>query len=157
MLLCYGALIIVVLGGVLSISPEWLNPGLWWFCGICTSVRCRHSLTYSCESYSQGVSFSDGKRLPPFKIIYILLGGLAIIVGICVLIWLPDSPVHARILTREERIAALERVRDDQGGTENKTIKKDQIMEALLDIRTWLIVLTTMLSRFFRYDIMEFS
>jgi Na+/melibiose symporter-like transporter len=102
------------------------------------------------------VSFSDGKRLPPFKIIYILLGGLAIIVGICVLIWLPDSPVHARILTREERIAALERVRDDQGGTENKTIKKDQIMEALLDIRTWLIVLTTMLSRFFHYDTMEF-
>ncbi|KIM90714.1 hypothetical protein PILCRDRAFT_143473 [Piloderma croceum F 1598] len=93
-----------------------------------------------------GVSFSDGKRLPPFKIIYILLGGLAIIVGICVLIWLPDSPVHARILTKEERIAALERVRDDQGGTENKTIKKDQIMEALLDIRTWLIVLTTMLT-----------
>ena len=59
---------------------------------------------------------------------------------------MPDSPVHAQNLTQEERIAALERVRDDQGGTENKTFKMDQVKETLLDVRTWLIVLTTMLS-----------
>lgn len=47
--------------------------------------------------------------------------------GVCVLIWLPDSPVHARFLTKEERIAALERVRNDQGGTENKRLKKEQV------------------------------
>ena len=85
--------------------------------------------------------------MAPYRIIFILLGGLAIIVGICVLIWLPDSPVHAHMLTLEERIAALERVRDDQGGTENKKFKKDQVVEALLDVRTRLIVLTMMLSK----------
>lgn len=61
------------------------------------------------------------------------------------LIWLPDSPVHAHFLTKQERIAALERVRNDQGGTENKVLKKEQIREAFTDIRTWLIVLTTLL------------
>jgi hypothetical protein len=61
---------------------------------------------------------------------------------------MPDSPVHAKFLTKEERIAALERVRDDQGGTENKKIKKDQIFEAFMDPRTWLIVLTTLMSMF---------
>lgn len=50
------------------------------------------------------------------------------------------------MLTKEERIAALERVRDDQGGTENRKFKKDHLIEALLDVRTWLVVLTTMLS-----------
>ena len=94
----------------------------------------------------QGISFYDGHLLAPYKIIYILLGGLAIIVGICVLIWLPDSPVHANMLTPEEKIAALERVRDDQGGTENKKLKREQVFEALLDIRTWLVILTTLLS-----------
>ncbi|KAI0773854.1 MFS general substrate transporter [Fomes fomentarius] len=93
-----------------------------------------------------GISFDDGHLLAPYKIIYLLLGGLAILVGACVTMWLPDSPVHARFLTKEERIAALERVRDDQGGTENKRLKKQQISEAFLDIRTWLIVLTTMLT-----------
>lgn len=85
--------------------------------------------------------------MAPYRIIYILLGGLAIIIGICVLIWLPDSPVYAHFLTKEERIAALERIRDDQGGTENKTIKRSQVIEAMTDIRSWLIVLTTMLSK----------
>lgn len=94
----------------------------------------------------QGISFYDGKAIPTYKIVYLLLGALAIVVGIIVLIWLPDSPVHASMLSREERIAALERVRNDQGGTENKTIKKEQIKEALTDIRTWLIVLSTVLS-----------
>ena len=93
-----------------------------------------------------GISFYEGHRIAPYKIIYLLLGALAILVGICVLLWLPDSPVHARLLTKEERIAALERVRNDQGGTENKKWKKDQIIEALTDVRTWLIALTTILS-----------
>ncbi len=98
----------------------------------------------------QGISFYAGDRIAPYKIIYLLLGGLAIVVGICVLVWLPDSPVRAHFLTEEERIAALERVRDDQGGTENKKLKKDQVIEALTDVRTWLIILTTLLSEYFQ-------
>jgi len=93
-----------------------------------------------------GISFYSGKAIPPYKIVYVLLGGLAIVVGIVVLIWLPDSPVNARMLTKEERIAALERVRNDQGGTENKKFKKDQVIEALTDVRTWLVVLSTILT-----------
>ncbi|KAJ3741220.1 MFS general substrate transporter [Lentinula detonsa] len=93
-----------------------------------------------------GVSFSNDPHLAPYKIIYIMLGGLAIVVGLSVLIWLPDSPIHAPFLTQEERIAALERVRNDQGGVTNKKIKRKQIFEAFTDIRTWLIVLTTMMT-----------
>jgi ACS family allantoate permease-like MFS transporter len=93
-----------------------------------------------------GISFEKSHRLTPYKIVFLLLGAMAIVVGICVLLWMPDSPVHAHMLTREERIAALERVRNDQGGTENKIFKKDQVYEALTDIRTWLVVLTTLLT-----------
>ncbi|KAI0049609.1 MFS general substrate transporter [Auriscalpium vulgare] len=93
-----------------------------------------------------GISFYDGHRIAPYKILYLVLGGLAIIVGICVLIWMPDSPVHAQLLTQEEKIAALERVRNDQGGTSNRTLKLAQVKEAVLDIRTWLVVLSTMLT-----------
>ena len=59
---------------------------------------------------------------------------------------MPDSPANALLLTREERIAAIERIRDEQSGTENKRLKKEQVVEALLDVRTWLIVLATLLS-----------
>ena len=96
----------------------------------------------------QGISFDSDKTFASYRILFLMLGALAIIVGIAVLIWMPDSPVHANMLTREERIAALERVRDDQVGTENKTIKKAQIIEALTDIRTWLVVLSTLVSEY---------
>ena len=59
---------------------------------------------------------------------------------------MPDSPGRAHFLSQEERIAAIERIRDEQVGTENKRLKKEQVIEALLDIRSWLIVLATLLS-----------
>ncbi|KAJ8522714.1 hypothetical protein ONZ45_g758 [Pleurotus djamor] len=122
------------------------------------SSLCQNGLTQIFGGFvAYGISFYDGRLLAPYKIIYILLGGLAIVVGICVVIWLPDSPVHAKMLTQEEKIAALERVRDDQVGTENKKLKKEQVIEALLDIRTWLVILTTLLTSIPNGGISNFS
>ncbi|KZT36811.1 MFS general substrate transporter [Sistotremastrum suecicum HHB10207 ss-3] len=90
-----------------------------------------------------GISFIKSP-FAAYRILYLLLGSLAIVVGIIVLLFLPDSPVHARMLTREERIACLERVRNDQGGTENHHFKRYQVWEAITDVRTWLILLTVM-------------
>lgn len=87
--------------------------------------------------------------MAPYRIIFLILGALAIIVGLIVLVWLPDSPVHAKMLSKEEKIAALERVRDGQGGTENRQFKPAQIREVLTDARTWLIALTTLMSESF--------
>lgn len=105
-------------------------------------------LSYRLLTYRthQGISFDTNTSFAPYKILVIILGALAIAVGVAVLIWMPDSPVHAKFLTEEEKIAAIERVRDDQGGTENKKLKKEQVLEALTDLRTWLIVLSTLVS-----------
>jgi hypothetical protein len=94
-----------------------------------------------------GVSFIRSP-FAPYRILFLLLGGLAILVGLVVIAWLPDSPVHARVLKEEEKIAALERVRDGQIGTANHHIKGHQVWEAVADIRTWLVVLTVLMSKF---------
>ena len=78
---------------------------------------------------------------------YLLCGALAISVGVAVILWMPDSPLHAQCLNHEERVAAVERIRDDQGGTANKRLKKEQVVEALTDIRNWLIVLSTVVCK----------
>ncbi|KAJ3575970.1 hypothetical protein NP233_g750 [Leucocoprinus birnbaumii] len=121
------------------------------------SAHFAQSSWFELIQFVKGISFYDGHRIASWKIVYLLLGALAIIVGVCVLIWLPDSPVHAPFLTKEERVAALERVRDDQGGTENKVLKKHQIKEALFDVRTWLIILTTLLTSVPNGGISNFS
>ncbi|EJT97462.1 MFS general substrate transporter [Dacryopinax primogenitus] len=90
-----------------------------------------------------GITFYEG-AIDAWKLLYLVLGALAITCGIIVVAWLPDSPITARFLSEEERIAALERVRLDQGGTHNKHIKKYQIIETFRDIRTWIMFLIIM-------------
>jgi len=124
----------------------------------------RISWFYVCNGLTQifgsfiafGLSFIHSP-FAPYKILFLLLGALAILVGVVVLLFLPDSPVNARLLSREERIAAIERVREGQSGTENHHIKRYQVYEALSDFRTWLIVLTTLMTSIPNGGISNFS
>lgn len=75
-----------------------------------------------------------------------MMGGLAFVVGATVLIWLPDSPSTATFLTDREKLVALEAVRDNHSGTKQKKFKPKHAKEALLDPKTWLLILLTFLS-----------
>jgi MFS family permease len=85
-----------------------------------------------------GVTFYHGP-IAQWKLLYLILGALAVFNGLLVFFFLPDSPNTARFLSEEERIAALERVRLDQAGTHNKKIKRYQIVETFKDVRTWIM------------------
>lgn len=50
---------------------------------------------------------------------------------------LPDSPVTAPLLSKRERRIAVERLRENQTGVENKHIKLHQIREAFLDYKLY--------------------
>lgn len=76
---------------------------------------------------------------------YIVFGVAALIVGIAVLIWLPDSPTTAVFLTPRERLIAIERVRDNKTGTVTKVFKTSQAIEAVTDIKTYLLLLSVLL------------
>ncbi|CAN8104709.1 unnamed protein product [Discula destructiva] len=90
-----------------------------------------------------GVTYFEGS-IEPWKLLYLILGGLAITCGILVVLFLPDSPITASFLSNEEKIAALERVRLDQGGTHNRHIKRYQIVETFKDARTWIMFIIIM-------------
>lgn len=57
--------------------------------------------------------------------------------GIVMFILLPDSPVTAPLLSKRERRIAIERVRENQTGIENKHIKPHQILEAFTDYKLY--------------------
>jgi ACS family allantoate permease-like MFS transporter len=90
-----------------------------------------------------GATFYKG-TIQPWKLLYLILGALAITNGILVILYLPNSPNTARFLSGEEKIAALERIRLDQAGTHNSKIKRYQIVETFKDIRTWIMFLIIM-------------
>ena len=124
----------------------------------------RVSWFYVCNSITQifgglvayGVSFTSS-GLATWRIFYIVIGGITIIAGALVCIFLPDSPVKARRFTDAEKVAALMRVKDNQSGTQNAKIKKSQVFEAFKDVRVWLVCLATMLGSIPNGGISNFS
>lgn len=53
--------------------------------------------------------------------------------------YLPDSPVKAKFVTERQKAIVIERLRMDSTGVENKKFKKEQVIEAFLDPKTWLM------------------
>ncbi|PWY90797.1 MFS general substrate transporter [Aspergillus heteromorphus CBS 117.55] len=69
---------------------------------------------------------------------FIVIGCLCATWGIVMFIFLPDSPVTAPFLSQRERRIAVERVRENQTGIENKQhIKPHQIAEAFMDYKLY--------------------
>ncbi|EZF91740.1 hypothetical protein H113_07235 [Trichophyton rubrum MR1459] len=56
-------------------------------------------------------------------------------------IFLPNSPMDARFLTDEEKYHAVKRLAENKTGIVNKRWKWNQVTEAVLDPKTWIIFL----------------
>lgn len=70
---------------------------------------------------------------------YLVCGLLTIVLGVAIIFLLPDNPMTSRLSTAE-KVAAIERVRANQTGIENRKWKWYQFREATLDVKTWLII-----------------
>ncbi|RAH74187.1 putative MFS allantoate transporter [Aspergillus aculeatinus CBS 121060] len=87
-----------------------------------------------------GIGHIQG-ALSSWKYEFLIIGALCTAWGIVILILLPDSPVTARNFSPRERRLAVERLRDNQTGVENKILKPAQVLEALLDWKVWAFLL----------------
>ncbi|KAK7709524.1 hypothetical protein SLS63_013202 [Diaporthe eres] len=64
--------------------------------------------------------------------------------GANVILW--DNPMKCKFLTRDEKVWAVERLRENKTGIENKHFKAHQAWECFKDPQTWLISLITISS-----------
>lgn len=77
--------------------------------------------------------------LQSWKYEFLIIGALCASWGIVLFIFLPDSPVNARLLNQRQRRIAVERLRENQTGVENKQFKFYQVKEAFLDYKLYLL------------------
>ncbi|KAJ7050639.1 MFS general substrate transporter [Mycena amicta] len=77
----------------------------------------------------------------PWQWLMIITGTLTFITSLLFWFLFPDSPTSAWFLTPQERAVAVLRIKVNQTGVENKHFKKEQMIEALLDPKTWLFAL----------------
>ncbi|KAF8229348.1 MFS general substrate transporter [Tricholoma matsutake] len=78
--------------------------------------------------------------LRSYQIIFLFIGVVTIAFSPIILFVLPDSPTTARFLTQDEKVIALERLRANNQGTENKVWKWEQVWDAATDPKTYMWV-----------------
>ena len=94
--------------------------------------------------FSGVVSYGIGQTdtaLAPWRLLFIVLGIFSLVWAVVLYVFLPDSPVQCWYFSDREKFVCLERVKDNNTGMEDKTIKWYQVRECLLDPKTWLLAL----------------
>lgn len=81
------------------------------------------------------------KAFEPWQWLMIITGTITLLNAVAFWFLFPDSPTNAWFLSPQERVIAVQRIKVNQTGVENKHFKKEQMIEALLDPKTWLFAL----------------
>lgn len=127
-----------------SISPGFsLLTGLWykpsehaarhgiWFAGNTSAALVGGLLAYAISHIKSEIA--------AWRWLFIIFGIVTFVWGIVLLFFLPDSPLDARFLTPEQRTYANRRPQQHTHSFQTKEWKKDQVIEALKDPKTWLL------------------
>jgi len=77
----------------------------------------------------------------PWQWLMVITGALTLVTAVAYWFLFPDSPTNAWFLTQEERAKAVQRIKENQTGVENKHFKIEQFWEAIYDQKTWLFAL----------------
>lgn len=85
-----------------------------------------------------GLLFYTNNAFKPWQIMFLIFGLVTIATGIAIFFFLPNNPMTSR-LTHAEKLLAIERLRDNRTGIENKHFKRHQFVQAFRDPQTYLI------------------
>jgi hypothetical protein len=70
---------------------------------------------------------------------------------------LDNNPATAKFLTPQERLWAVERLRNNNTGVETKEIKWKQVLECLLSPAVWLFFVITFCVKYVRLLLQRFN
>lgn len=127
------------------ISGQWYTKSeqaprfAFWYLGLGFGQIIGGAVSYA----FQHVSPNGG--LAGWRVMFIALGVLTVIFGLCVIIFIPDTPMQAKWLSDNEKVALLKHVSINQTGIKNTKFRVKEIIEGLLDPQIWLMVLSVLL------------
>ncbi|KAF5484599.1 putative transporter [Colletotrichum siamense] len=83
--------------------------------------------------------------LASWKYEFIIVGALCCAWGIVIAVFLPDNPITSKALSQREKQIVIERLRENQTGVENKTLKLYQVREAFTDFKLYFFFMIALL------------
>ena len=130
---------------LLLISSQWYTKSeqaprfSFWYCGLGLGQILGGATSYG----FQHVAPSSG--LAGWRIMFVALGCVTVVIGIGTILGVPDTPMKARWLSDTEKMALLKHVSVIMTGIQSRKFQPKQIMEALLDPQLYLMVLAVIL------------
>lgn len=113
-----------------------------WYVGTGTGSVIGAIASYGFQHYEPGASAT----FTTWQVMFLTFGLITVAVGVLVALVVPDNPMSAKFLSRDEKIWAIERLRENRTGIENKHFRAYQAWECARDPQTWLIGLITISS-----------
>lgn len=109
----------------------------------------RTSIWFANNGWAQilggGISYAlqvqKPSKLKVWQQMYLILGGIALLFGLVVFLFMPDSPATIRYLNERERQVAVFRIKQNKSGIHDTKWKWDQFFEAIRDPRLYLFFL----------------
>lgn len=103
------------------------------------TIQCNGFATIISGFLAYGVAHSSPTKKPAqWQLLLIIYASLSLLIGSLFWLFFPDSPMEARFLTTDEKVKLVQRVQSNQSGIETKVWKREQVVEAVKDTKTWL-------------------
>jgi ACS family allantoate permease-like MFS transporter len=126
-----------------GISPAYvLITGTWykkdeipvritlWYCGNGFAIILQAFIAY-------GIGHINYTGIAVWRWFFIIFGVLGLAWAVVLYFYMPDTPITAKFLNEREKTIAVERLRENRTGIANSEFKKEQVYEALLDVKVW--------------------
>ncbi|KAF4551412.1 Thiamine pathway transporter-like protein 3 [Elsinoe fawcettii] len=110
----------------------------FWYAGLGTG-----QIVGGLQSY--GFQHVANPAFAGWRIMFITMGGITVVLGIFTLFCLAENPIKARFLNDTEKTALLNHISVNQTGVVNRHFKWAQVWELLADIQIWWMMLITVL------------
>lgn len=111
----------------------------FWYLGLGFGQIIGGVLSYAFQHISPHASLAG------WRVMFIVLGCITVVIGLAVIALVPDTPMKAKWLTVTEKVALLKHVSVNQTGIRSSKFRFKEITEALLDLQIWLQILITVL------------
>jgi len=106
----------------------------YWYCQQGVQLGVAGLLAY-------GLTYIENAAIYSWQALFLIVGGLTVIWGCLILVFLPDSPMRAKCFDEETKTLILERLRVNELGVQDKRFKWEQLREAFKDPVVWLYLL----------------
>jgi len=109
-----------------------------WYCGLGIGQIVGGAVSY-------GFQHMKNPDFQGWRVMFVVLGAVTVVIGIATVVIIPDSPMKARFLNETEKTALLKHVSVNKTGVQNRNFKAKHLLDAVADVQIWLLVLITVL------------